>query len=104
MALAYDPYNNPSFGFAIVVISQLEEDSNWYEFEVYSSKTRKWLVSNAKIEISSFMLWIRDAVAESLASGKRIFPVQYVGGEVVWFLIKFKKIMLCAHSTRGLKS
>ncbi|KAK9085160.1 hypothetical protein Sjap_025571 [Stephania japonica] len=56
MALAYDPYNNPSFGFAIVVISPLKEENNWWEFEVYSSKTYEWRVSNAQIEISSFML------------------------------------------------
>ncbi|KAK9086261.1 hypothetical protein Syun_028655 [Stephania yunnanensis] len=56
VTLAYDPYNNPSFGFAIVALVQLEEGSNCYAFEVYSSKTREWRVSKAKMEIPSYKL------------------------------------------------
>ncbi|KAK9084386.1 hypothetical protein Scep_030857 [Stephania cephalantha] len=221
VTLAYDPYNNPSFGFAIVALVQLEEGSNCYAFEVYSSKTREWRVSKAKMEIPSYKLlrgfnavfskgkvywsvvnhilwfdvekdvaglirspdsknfvyidpykkpafqdlgvcngkggelsytmltkegnievwllrgdvhkkfewekryivrlpeivqqnwlklkryfnpmkvWNRDAVAKSLVRRREIFPVQYVGGEVVWFLIDFKTYyVVCSFNTR----
>ncbi|KAK9084325.1 LOW QUALITY PROTEIN: hypothetical protein Scep_030796 [Stephania cephalantha] len=58
VALAYDPYNDPDSGYAVVALVRVEDDDNWFTFEVYSSKTCEWRKSNAKVEAYSYKLLI----------------------------------------------
>ncbi|KAK9097485.1 hypothetical protein Sjap_022982 [Stephania japonica] len=49
LALAFDA-KNPHFGFSLIVLYSLK-NSNSYQFELYSSKTGEWKLSNVQVVI-----------------------------------------------------
>ncbi|KAK9099777.1 hypothetical protein Scep_023207 [Stephania cephalantha] len=73
LALDFDP-KNPHFGFSLIVLYRVK-NSNCYQFEVYSSKTGEWRLSDAQVVIP-----YRDVLG---AKGNVC-----ISGKVYWSLIR----------------
>ncbi|KAK9094068.1 hypothetical protein Scep_025537 [Stephania cephalantha] len=74
-ALAVDTHNTPQFGFLVVGIhindGRYNINSNWLNFEVYSSKAKRWrLVSNAKLQVPDQKL---PRFADPIFVGKKVY-------------------------------
>ncbi|KAK9086315.1 hypothetical protein Syun_028709 [Stephania yunnanensis] len=80
VALAYDPYNDPDSGYAVVALVRAEDDDDWFTFEVYSSKTCEWRESNAKVEAYSYKLLIN--LQPVFSKGKVYWSLMW---NVLWY-------------------